>query len=157
VHCAHYNSSYINRKEYYALTGKGTLVSTVNKKSSVQCRVEKGKLSPTMCFEGVGFHRALLQYFTMGPKAFYSLSMAKIYKVCPKMTKTWTNVECISSIHFSLFGQSDEKRKNQLHVCLLFFNSSKHRYFLLTNKEFTFSVKSKYRGQLFFFVFCHFD
>ena len=74
VHCAHYNSSYINRKEYYALTGKGTLVSRVNKKSSVQCRVEKGKLSPAMCFEGVGFHRALLQYFTMGPRAFYSLS-----------------------------------------------------------------------------------
>ena len=74
VHCAHYNSSYINWKEYYALTGKGTLVSTVNKKSSVQCRVEKGKLSPAMCFEGVGFHRALLQYFTMGPRAFYSLS-----------------------------------------------------------------------------------
>ena len=72
VHCAHYNSSYINRKEYYALTGKGTLVSRVNKKSSVQCRVEKGKLSPAMCFEGVGFHRALLQYWTMGPKSFYS-------------------------------------------------------------------------------------
>ena len=46
MHCAHYNSSYINRKEYYALTGKGTLVSTVNKKSSVQCRVEKESFLP---------------------------------------------------------------------------------------------------------------
>ena len=44
------------RREY-ALAGKGT---SVNIKRAVQG--EKGKLSPAVCFEGVGFHRALLQY-----------------------------------------------------------------------------------------------
>ena len=41
-------------------------------------------------------------------------------------SRSWFIVECISSIHFSLFGQSDQKRKNQL-SCLFtfFFNSSK--------------------------------
>ena len=29
--------------------------------------------------------------------------------------------KCISSIHFSLFGQSDEKRKNQLSCLFTFF------------------------------------
>ena len=35
-------------------------------------------------------------------------------------------VECISSIHFSLFGQSDQKQKKiSCPACLIFFNSSK--------------------------------
>ena len=45
-------------------------------------------------------------------------------------------VECISSIHFLLFGQSDEKRKRSVALFFLFL-------FLLTNKKFPFSVKSK--------------
>ena len=34
-----------------------------------------------------------------------------------------TYVECISSIHFSLFGQSDQKQKNQLSCLFTFFSA----------------------------------
>ena len=44
------------------------------------------------------------------------------------------NVECISSIHFLLFGQSDEKQKNQLSFLFLFFTGN--FFSLLTNKKF---------------------